>query len=57
MKADRLSFAVGVMTLALAALALWSAAGRLNVHLLQVIVPIALVATGIGVLLLSRSDS
>ncbi len=54
MNADRAAFAFGVLALALAGLAFWTAYGRVNWGLVSLLAPAAMVVAGIGVLLLSR---
>lgn len=54
MTRDRTAFVFGVLALTLAGLALWTAYGQVDWPLVGVLVPGAMVATGIGVLLLSR---
>lgn len=54
MNRDRTAFAFGVLAVTLAALALWAAYGEVEWRLVGILVPVAMVATGIGVLLLSR---
>ncbi len=53
MSRDRSAFAFGFLSLALAALALWAAYGEVDWRPVGVLVPVAMVVTGIGVLLLS----
>jgi uncharacterized membrane protein YfcA len=55
MNRDRPAFAFGVLTVCLSVLALWTAYGQVEWRLVGILVPIALVTVGIGILLLSRS--
>jgi len=55
MSRDRAAFAFGVLAVGLSALGLWTAYGQVQWRLVGVLVPIALVVVGIGILLLSRS--
>lgn len=54
MSRDRAAFAFGVLSLALAGLAFWTAYGQVNWRLAGLLVPAAMVVVGIGVLMLSR---
>nr|WP_300143832.1 hypothetical protein [Propionicimonas sp.] len=54
MSRDRLAFAVGMLALTLAGLALWSGFGQVDTRTVQMIVPVVLVVIGAGMLLLSR---
>ncbi len=54
MNRDRAAFAFGVLALALAGLAFWTAYGQVNWRLVGLLAPAAMVVVGIGVLLLSR---
>ncbi|MCA0295928.1 MAG: hypothetical protein LCH96_11590 [Actinobacteria bacterium] len=51
---DRAAFGFGVLAVALAALALWTAYGHVEWRLVGIAAPIVLVVAGIGILLLSR---
>jgi uncharacterized membrane protein YfcA len=54
MRPDRAAFGFGILAVALAALALWTAYGHVQWRLVGVATPVALVVVGIGILLLSR---
>lgn len=54
MKADRTAFATGLAALGLAGLALWFSYGAVDWRLVGVLIPVALVVIGAGMLLLSR---
>lgn len=54
MTGDRTAFVFGVLALILAGLGLWAAYGEVEWGLVGILVPVAMVATGVGVLLLSR---
>ncbi len=55
MKPDRAAFALGVIAVAVAGLALWANYGTIDWRLVSVIAPIALVVIGIGMLALTRA--
>ncbi len=54
MNRDRAAFAFGVLALALAGLAFWTAYGAVNWRIVGLLAPAAMVVVVIGVLLLSR---
>ena len=53
---DRIAFALGVFAVTGAVLALWSVYGTVAPKLVGVLVPVAMVVAGVGVLLLSRRN-
>jgi hypothetical protein len=53
MKPDRTSFALGMACLALSWLGLWASWGQIDWRLAGMLAPIALVVTGVGMLLLT----
>ncbi len=55
MNRDRAAFAIGVLALALAGLALWTNYGRVDWNLVGVLAPAGMVVIGVGMLLLSRT--
>ena len=55
MNRDRAAFAIGVLSLALAGLALWTHYGRVDWNLVGVLAPAGMVIIGVGMLLLSRN--
>ncbi len=55
MKADRLSFALGVLALGAGGLALWANYGTIDWRLVGLVAPIGLVVIGIGMLALTKA--
>lgn len=55
MNRDRAAFAIGVLALALAGLALWTNYGQVDWNLVGVLAPAGMVIIGVGMLLLSRN--
>lgn len=55
MNRDRAAFAVGVLAVALAGLALWGNYGHVDWNLAGILAPAGMVVIGIGMLLLSRN--
>ncbi len=56
MKADRLSFALGVIALLVGGLALWANYGTIDGPLAGLVAPIGLVVIGIGMLALTKAQ-
>ena len=54
MKPDRVAFAVGMLALLLAGLGFWTSYGQVDLRLVGVLAPAALIVIGAGLLLLSR---
>lgn len=53
MRPDRTSFALGMACLALSGLGLWASWGQIDWRLAGMLAPIALVVTGVGMLVLT----
>lgn len=54
MRSDRTAFTFGIISVTVAAIALWSAYGQLDWRGIGLIIPGCLVVLGVGLLLLSK---